>query len=265
MYDTYGAQQWVARYSRPEYSRDHARALVLDNSGNIYVTGMSDSAYYDYLTIKYDPSGTQQWAARYTSWGFIEDEAYDLAVDSESNVYVTGYWYDSGFDYCTLKYDSSGTLQWAKYYDGTAGVSDVAYAIAVDAVGNAYITGRSGGLGSWDDYATIKYTPLGIEEESRLLKHGENCLRVYPNPMRHHTEISWHASIYNNEQLTLRIFNSAGQLVKSFSNQRSNNHVRTSVRWFGDDNNGNTLPSGVYFLSFADGGFCTTKTLLVIR
>jgi hypothetical protein len=40
-----------------------ASALVLDGSGNIYVTGRSN---YNYTTIKYNPSGNQQWIQSYS-------------------------------------------------------------------------------------------------------------------------------------------------------------------------------------------------------
>lgn len=264
MYNSDGVQQWVVRYNSPDSGLDVARALALDNSGNICITGTSLGSYYDYLTIKYDPSGTQQWAVRYTSSGAMEDEAYALAIDSESSVYVTGYYY--GGNYCTLKYDSSGIQQWVKYYNGPGNGADVAYAIAVDAVGNAYVTGRSRGLGSQDDYATIKYSPLGIAENTGFLINEEEIyLRVYPNPVRHRTEIRWYVSTDNNEQSTLGIFNSAGQLVKDFSNQPSTIHDCTSVTWSGDDNYGNKLPSGVYFLQLQAGDYNATEKLLLIR
>ena len=89
------------------------------------------------------------------------DEADAIAVDGSGNVYVTGRSYVVGtdFDYCTIKYDASGTEAWVRTYNGPANGYDNATDIAVDESGNIYITGESGGIGS--DYATLSYDPDG--------------------------------------------------------------------------------------------------------
>ena len=63
-----------------------AVAIAVDNLGNIYVTGDD----YDYVTIKYDSSGQEQWLARYDGPGNTEDHVAALALDLSGNVYVTG-------------------------------------------------------------------------------------------------------------------------------------------------------------------------------
>jgi uncharacterized delta-60 repeat protein len=107
------------------------------------------------------------WVATYNGPGNNIDEAHAIAVDSSGNVYMTGRSTGNGigFDYATIKYDSAGQQQWVARYTGFQGYGDdEANAIAVDGSGNVYVTGRSMGLGSAEDYATIKYNSSGQQQ-----------------------------------------------------------------------------------------------------
>jgi hypothetical protein len=58
-YNSAGKVLWVRRYNGPGNSLDVAAALAVDNSGNVYVTGVSygSGTSRDYATIKYNPDG----------------------------------------------------------------------------------------------------------------------------------------------------------------------------------------------------------------
>jgi len=172
-YDSSGNQQWVARYNGPLNNNDAVEAIAVDGSGNVYVTGGSiGGGYYynlDYATIKYDSSGNELWVARYDSpWSSNMnswDWAYAVAVDTSGNVYVTGGSgpYRNFEDYATIKYDASGNELWVARYDGPGNYTDEAFAMALDGSGNVYVTGQSTGIGTYLDYATIKYDSSGNE------------------------------------------------------------------------------------------------------
>lgn len=173
-YNSAGVQQWEQRYNGPGNSTDEAVAITLDNNGNVIVTGRSIGvigAGFDYVTIKYSPDGTQQWVQRYDNDGAnTGDEATDIAVDQNGNVYVTGKSGSGGatsFDYATIKYNSIGVQQWVQRYHFTGDYGDIANAIAIDNSGNVYVTGQSGkAVGNQDDWdcATIKYNSNGVQQ-----------------------------------------------------------------------------------------------------
>ena len=190
-YDSFGQEQWVARYNGPQNSVDEAHAIAIDSAGNVYVTGESVGLGTDddYATVKYDSSGQEQWVARYNGPGNGSDEANAIALDSAGNVYVTGKSVGAGNDddYATVKYDSSGQEQWVARYNGPGNGVDLANAIALDSAGNVYVTGGSEGLGIGFDYATIKYVqgatptptpgPITLTASGRKVE-GVNTVRL---------------------------------------------------------------------------------------
>ena len=166
-YDPNGRQVWTARYDGSFSGEDDAVALAVDAAGNVYVTGASQSAKdrYAFATVKYDPDGAQLWVACYVGPGQQEDRATSMALDASGNVYVSGKstGTNTGFDFATLKYDGAGNQLWVARYDGPAHGTDEPVQVVLDASGNAIVTGRSEGVGTGFDYATVKYDPKGAQ------------------------------------------------------------------------------------------------------
>ena len=159
-YSPSGQQLWAARYNGPTNGPDAAKVVAVDAAGNVVVTGNSAT---DYATVSYAPDGQQQWAMRYNGPGNGYDAPQDMAVDAAGNAYVTGTsaGAGTGADYATLKYSRTGELQWAVRYNGVGGTGDYANAIALDATGNAYVTGEAANA-----LVTIKY---GADGQQRWL------------------------------------------------------------------------------------------------
>jgi hypothetical protein len=106
---------------------------------------------------------TLEWEARYSLTAGT-DHPYAMVVDNSSNVIITGSTVSGGFgteDFLTLKYNSSGLLQWDNPYNGGASGVDIAMAVAVDAAGNIYVTGSSASATGYYDIVTIKYSSGG--------------------------------------------------------------------------------------------------------
>jgi len=187
-YSSSGEMLWVRTYNGPGDSWDSAYDLALDASGNVYVTGVSYGPdFFDYLTIKYSPSGTEEWVARYNHQGGSDDWATALAVDGSGNVYVTGRSSGPGtfYDYATVKYGPSGTEEWVARYNGPGNTKDQAWDVAVDGLGNVYVTGDSGeGSPNLSDYVTIKYNPSGVQQwEARYSNLYDYATAIAVDPL----------------------------------------------------------------------------------
>ncbi len=167
-YNSAGVQQWAQRFDGPANSFEDSYALRVDASGNVYVAGSSydNASSYDYYVIKYNSSGMLQWGQRYNGTGNSYDTPSSLEIDNSGNVYVAGYstGVGTGYDYLTLKYNASGVQQWEQRYNGPGNSSENVFCMDVDAAGNVYITGFSGGSGTGNDFATIRYNSAGAQQ-----------------------------------------------------------------------------------------------------
>lgn len=173
-----GTRLWAVRYSGSSAtSNDRGKALSLDAFGNVYVTGRSTGTdgLADFVTIKYNPKGEQQWLARYNGGTSSVDFPNALALDRSGNVVVTGESHGNILstdvlrssckgDFATVKYSPSGQQIWAAKYNGAANCDDYAPVIAVDRFyGNVYISGITRTSQAGTDWATVKYAANGSE------------------------------------------------------------------------------------------------------
>jgi len=184
-YNSSGTKQWTNQLGSS--SRDSADDVATDSSGNIYVTGTTYSELdgntsagkADLFVVKYNSSGTKQWANQLGTWD--TDFANGVATDSSGNVYVTGSTYRSldgntsagNADLFVVKYNSSGTKQWTKQLGSSS--NDYANDVVTDSSGNAYVTGTTyGGLdGNTSagnaDLFVVKYNSSGTKQWTKQL------------------------------------------------------------------------------------------------
>jgi uncharacterized delta-60 repeat protein len=107
-YNSSGVQQWVQTYDGPAHIADEAFSIAVDASGNSYVVGYghAPASGSDLTTIKYDTAGVQQWVETYDSPANSTDTGFDIGLDAQGNVYVSGSrtGADQTLDYVLVKY-----------------------------------------------------------------------------------------------------------------------------------------------------------------
>ena len=161
---------------------DYGTAIAIDkNTGYIYLTGYAYYNSYDYQTVKYDLNLVEiireNWPRIYPDPSDLYiDRAYGIVVDSNDNIYVTGYSYNGiDNDFYTTKYDTNGNLIttdiWPRLYNSIYNDNDYAYGIAVDFNDNIYVTGFSYN-GIDNDFCTVKYNSSGYELWNRIYNDG---------------------------------------------------------------------------------------------
>jgi len=219
-YMTGGALAWRVHYNGPSNDNDYGKAITLDKFGNVLVAGYSFQVnqWFDYVTVKYNASGSQQWAQRYNNGNNRYDEAWDIIADTLGNVYVTGQSQPTGGngtppDYATLKYDPNGNQVWAQRYD--YGDDDRAYSIGLDDSLNVYVAGYSKSNVTNQDFTVVRYSNSGTQQW--VLRYNApangndrcNNMAVWPNGDVWVTGVS--ANLTNDDYLTVRYsYNAVG-------------------------------------------------------
>jgi hypothetical protein len=147
-------------------------SIAVDADGNAYVTGFTGSndfptvsplqpslrGHFDAFVAKLNPTGSALVYSTYLG-GSSEDASFDIAVDTDGNVYLTGLTDSTDFptvnplqpsngggdvnypfDALVLKLSPTGSaLVYSTYLGGNGW--DVGSSIATDVAGNAYVTG----------------------------------------------------------------------------------------------------------------------------
>ncbi len=162
-YSGSGVALWTNHFDGPTNGPSTCAAMAVDGGGNAILTGYSSGVNgidYDFATIKFSSLGVPLWTNRCNAVANTSDLAVGLAVDSNGNVFVTGYSYhddDGSEDFVTVAYSGLGVALWTNVYDGPVASYDTAIAVATDTNGSVFVTGSSAG-----SFATLNYSGAGV-------------------------------------------------------------------------------------------------------
>jgi hypothetical protein len=167
-YDVSGNLLWERRFDGPGSGEDFGRALALDRSGRLIVTGLATVAGSGsaYATICYDLAGTELWSRLYDP-SVGRDGANDVAVDGQGRVIVIGSVEEpagSGhYRNATVSYDPLGNLRWARRHGASVTIF-LAGRIAADPGGEVVVVGAGwviAGPALSRDWVTLCYDAQG--------------------------------------------------------------------------------------------------------
>jgi hypothetical protein len=146
--------------------REISRAIALDGSGNILISGESFASWgspifpytgaMDFFVACLDPNGSLVWNAFFGSSN--DDSALDMFYDGSGTLYLSGYskayWgypvnpFSGNIDAALICLDTTGQtvkFKWNTFLGSSS--QDQSRGLGVDASGNVYVTGWSGA--SW--------------------------------------------------------------------------------------------------------------------
>ena len=250
--------------NRTASTEDEPVGLVSDNTGNVYVTGYcegSNTTSLDYVTLKYNPNGDQQWVKIFNS-GLVgvDDKATSIDIDPSGNIYVTGTTISSGsdVDYGTVKYSPSGEVLWSVLYESNLSGNDNAKIVKCDNNGNVYVSGHATGSVSGLDYLTVKYSqPIGITPISTEVPEGFSLGQNYPNPFNPVTNIGLRIARFG--YISLKVFDITGKEIAVLVNENLN------AGTYNVDFDASQLASGTYFYRMETAGFSEVKKMIVVK
>ncbi len=165
------------------------KSVAADVVGGVYVSGYTDGDLYganagsqDAFLARYDSLGNELWSRQVGTPG--SDISFSVAMDGVGNAYISGATGgDLGganagsVDAFLIKYDPYGNELWSQQI-GTPDY-DLSWSVAVDATGNAYISGYTEGdlggpnSGSMDAFLT-KFDASGSELWTRQIGPAES-------------------------------------------------------------------------------------------
>lgn len=165
--------EWDTTWEGRSYgsSLDYGYGIIVDDFGNTYVGGTSNSfmsGTIDIFLLKYNVSGELEWVFNWGGSG--EDQCKAIALDSQNDIYLVGYtnsFTPGDWDACLIKVNSSGIEQWNKKWNyGSSRTDEKAYGICIDSNDNIFVCVSYLSFGDYD-ICILKYNSAGALQWTR--------------------------------------------------------------------------------------------------
>jgi hypothetical protein len=218
-YNSSGTIQW--QYKLGGASVEDFGDITVTSSGDIYTTGSTSSVSPQSLVVvKYDSLCNVQWQNRlYLAGQSTVGEG--IAVDYVGNVYVCGWgtFSGSGQRGIIAKYDSSGVIQWQRYFRTTSTSATVNFrSIKIDSYNNLIVSGVTSGSGTFD-FLTVKLPSDGTKTGTYSLGGASY---IYENSSLINTSISLTLSTSSLVDASTSLTDAAGTLTDASTSLTAN-------------------------------------------
>jgi hypothetical protein len=139
---------WIARYNHIANLKDVALDMVVDNSKNQFITGVSEitPGQTDMSTIMQNVYGTRLWQDNYGGSAGLSDTAFKIVTDNQLNSIVIGTTIEDTLGsiknaITLIKYDGAGNRVWIRKFLGDDNLGGKAKGLDLHNNGNIYFTG----------------------------------------------------------------------------------------------------------------------------
>lgn len=222
---------------------DYGTYLAVDEEGNAYITGYTESnnypttsgafdrgynGLYDVFVSKLSPDGTRLIYSSYYG-GSGDDIGYKTVVTSAGRVYITGWTNSGNFPVSENTVDES--------FNG--GEADV-FVLVLD---TGFMT--------------------DITDENNLIPAKFDLFQNYPNPFNPETAIR--VGLQRGSEITLTVYNLLGQTVKTITKNEYKNPGFYTYKWNGRNDFGQRCASGLYIYRLSTANFTTSRKMILLR
>ncbi|MBL0050130.1 MAG: SBBP repeat-containing protein [Bacteroidetes bacterium] len=260
---------------------DEGLGITTDKSGNSYIAGnfrgsnitidtitlINSGTSVNTFVVKFNASGNVDWA---NSSSTI---CTGIAIDASGNSYVTGEIISpittigtttlnsaGYFDLYVVKYNAIGNVVWAKAAGGIA--YEYSNSIAVDPIGNSYVTGYFNSPGitigattlnnvSVDDMYIAKLDSMGAFTGFSEIHSLQPEITISPNPFTSLTTIRF---LEEQKNTTIKIIDMIGKEIRT---------INFTGRQFTIEKN--EMVAGIYFVQITDEKKSIVKKKIIIH
>jgi len=272
--------------------------VAVDAAGHAYVTGWTQSydfptqnqyqynrGYDDVFVTKFHPTGESLIYSTYLG-GDSYELGWGIEVDAGGRAWVAGWTRSLNFptqdpyqthqdttDVFVVEFNPAGDdIEFGTYLGGD-GV-DQAWGLALDAAGNAYVTGRTestnfptrdpyqGHQGAKDVFVAM-FSGTGVSVRGGAAPNGFALHQNVPNPFNPMTTIRYDVPP-GGAVVTIAVYDASGRFVTTLVADAQSAGPKT-VEWDGRDERGTSVSSGVYFCRMSAGGFEQTMKMVLLR